>query len=104
SGYNNTAVGVNAGYYSNRNKNTFLGTSSGFLNSYQQTTDQALGTENTYLGHESGYYANTGSYNVAVGHSALVGAGYFVGDVPGNTFYKRNVAIGDSSMANSYGS
>src|SRR5205823_5130222 len=104
SGYNNTAVGVNAGYQSNRNKNTFIGTSAGFDNSYLQVTDQALGVENTYVGHESGYYANTGSYNVAVGHSALVGQGFFSGDVPGNIYYKRNVAIGDSSMAYAYGS
>ncbi len=100
----NIGIGYEALAYSNRDNNMAIGFQAGFLNSYLQTTDGSLGLQNTYLGYQSGYYANTGSANVAVGYHALLGQGYFNGNSPGNAFYKRNVAIGDSSMTFAYGS
>ena len=101
-GANNISVGNSALFYNNRSKNIAMGQSAGFYNGYLQT-DLTLGIENTYLGYQSGAYANTGSKNVALGYQALIGTGLFA-DNPSNVFYKRNVAIGDSSMAASYGS
>lgn len=97
-------IGTEALAYSNRNNVIGIGYQAGYLNNYLQTTNALLGVENTYVGFQSGYYANTGSKNVAVGNHALLGQGYFNGDDPNNVYYKRNVAIGDSAMTFSYGS
>lgn len=99
----NIAMGYQALYYNNRDNNMALGFQAGALNNYLQSS-VTQGVENTYLGYQSGYYANTGSKNVAIGHKALLGAGYFSSDQPNNVYYKRNVAIGDSAMFDSYGS
>lgn len=99
----NVAVGFNALLFNNRNSQVAVGYRAGYLNSYLQT-NPLLGVENTYLGYQTGYYANTGSKNVAIGCNALLGTGYFNGDVPNNNSYKRNVAIGDSAMTASSGS
>jgi hypothetical protein len=100
----NTAIGAYSLSYNNRNYNTAVGFAAGHTNSFLQTSDANLGIENVYVGYNSGYNANTGSKNVGLGFRALQGQGYFNGDVPGNTYYKRNVAIGDSSMTVAYGS
>jgi len=99
----NIAIGYQSLYYNNRRSNLAIGHQAGVYNNYLQT-NPALGVENTYMGFQSGYYANTGSQNVAMGSRALMGSGYFNGDDPANTAYKRNVAIGDSAMFDSYGS
>jgi hypothetical protein len=99
----NIGIGYQALFYNNRRSNLAIGHQAGTFNSFLQTATH-LGVENTYLGFQSGYYANTGSQNVAVGSRALMGTGYFNGDDPNNLFYKRNVAIGDSAMFASYGS
>lgn len=100
---NNVALGTSALYTNRRDNNIGIGFNAGYLNNYLQT-DTDLGIQNTYLGYQSGYYANTGSKNVAIGYHALRGQGYFTSDAPGNTAYKRNIAIGDSSMVVSFGS
>lgn len=99
----NTGVGYNVLYYNNRKNNTAVGTQAGTLNNFLQT-DQQLGIENTYIGYQAGYYANTGSKNVAIGHRALLGGGYFNADLPNNENYKRNVAVGDSVLFTTLGS
>lgn len=96
-------IGIEALAYSNRNNIVGIGYQAGYLNNYLQT-GSTIGIENTYMGFQSGYYANTGSKNVAVGNLALFGPGYFNGDDPNNIYYKRNVAIGDSAMTAAYGS
>ena len=99
----NTAIGFQSLFYNNRNSNVAYGHSSGTMVSYAQTSP-LLGVENTYLGYAAGYYTNTGSKNVAIGNRSLQGMGYFIGDVPTNDNYKRNVSIGDSAMFYSVGS
>jgi trimeric autotransporter adhesin len=98
----NTGVGYNVLYYNNRKNNTAVGMQAGVFNNYLQT-DQQLGIENTYVGYQSGYYANTGSKNVAIGHKAMLGPGYFNSDQPNNNAYKRNVAVGDSALFTNLG-
>lgn len=98
----NVAVGFEALAYNNRNDNLALGYRAGYLNNYLQTNPD-LGVENTYVGFVSGYYPNTGNQNTALGYRALQGAGYFNADDPGNNFYKRNVAVGDSALTYAYG-
>jgi len=98
----NVAVGYNALLYSNKNNIVAVGFRSGYLNGYLQSSNQQ-GVENTYLGYQSGYYANTGSKNVAIGYNTLLGIGFFNSDQPNNNAYKRNVAIGDSAMVAAYG-
>ncbi len=99
----NIAIGYQSLYYNNRRSNMAVGYQAGVFNSYLQS-DPGHGTENTYLGFQTGYYANTGSQNVAIGARAMMGAGYFNSDVPANTSYKRNVAIGDSALFYTTGS
>lgn len=99
----NIAVGYQALYYNNRRSNIAIGHQAGIYNNYLQT-NPGQGIENTYLGFQTGFYANTGSQNVAIGSRAMMGSGYFNGDDPANTAYKRNIAIGDSSMFDAYGS
>ncbi|HMO60803.1 MAG TPA: tail fiber domain-containing protein [Ferruginibacter sp.] len=99
----NVAVGYNALLFNNRNSNVAVGFRAGYFNSYLQSNSQ-LGVENTYMGFQAGYYANTGSKNVAIGTNALMGAGYYNSDVPANTAYKRNIAIGDSALNFTIGS
>lgn len=98
----NTGVGYNVLYYNNRKNNTAVGMQAGAFNNYLQT-DQQLGIENTYVGYQSGYYANTGSKNVAIGHRAMLGPGFFNADQPNNNAYKRNVAVGDSALFTNLG-
>jgi hypothetical protein len=99
----NTAVGYQALAFANRKYNTAIGYQTGYFNNYLQTNPE-FGIENTYLGHGAGFYANTGSKNVVIGHRAMVGSGYYNADVPANDGYKRNVAIGDSAMHFNIGS
>ncbi len=99
----NIGIGYQSLYFNNRRSNIAIGHQAGMYNNYLQT-NPSQGVENTYLGFQSGHYANTGSQNVAIGSRALVGPGYFNADDPANLAYKRNVAIGDSSMVTGYGS
>ncbi|MFT3679949.1 MAG: tail fiber domain-containing protein [Ferruginibacter sp.] len=99
----NIAIGYQSLYRNNRAGNTAIGHQAGHLNNFMQT-GILQGIENTYIGYQSGYQANTGSKNVAIGHAALKGGGYFTNDEPNNVYYKRNVAIGDSAMVASLGS
>lgn len=98
----NVAVGYEALAYNNRKDNISIGYRAGYLNNYLQSNPD-LGNENTYVGFVSGYYPNTGNQNTALGYRALQGAGYFNGDDPGNQFYKRNVAVGDSALTYAFG-
>jgi len=99
----NTAIGHQALYYNNRNSNTAVGYVAGYLNNYLQA-GPLQGIENTYIGYASGYAANTGSKNVAIGNRAMLGGVYFLNSEPNNDYYKRNVAVGDSAMVAGYGS
>jgi trimeric autotransporter adhesin len=99
----NIGIGHQALYYNNRGNNMAVGYQSGYYNSRMQSgTEQ--GIENTYLGFQTGYYANTGSKNVAIGSRAMYGGGWFNSDNPNNDNYKRNVAVGDSSLFSTVGS
>ena len=98
----NVGIGYEALAFNNRKDNVALGYRAGYLNNYLQSNPD-LGNENTYVGFVSGYYPNTGNQNTAVGYRALQGAGYFAADDPGNQFYKRNVAVGDSALTYAYG-
>lgn len=99
---NNIAIGSNALYTNKRDNNIAIGIQAGYLNNHLQTNPE-FGTQNIYIGYQSGYFANTGNKNVAVGFGALRGPGFVNSDDPTNTYYKKNVAIGDSAMINGYG-
>ena len=98
----NIGLGFNALFWNTRANNISVGNNAGYLNGYLQS-GVTEGIENVYIGNFSGYFANTGSKNVAIGNAALQGPGYFY-DSPNSPYYKRNIVIGDSAMNESYGS
>jgi trimeric autotransporter adhesin len=95
-----TAVGTNAAYYNRRNNTTAIGHGALFFNSYGNnsfpyiSTNLAEGKSNTAVGFQSGYYNNQGSRNTSLGYRANIGPAIF------NAGAIRNVAIGDSALAN----
>jgi hypothetical protein len=91
----NVFIGVDAGFHTSTDGNTFVGGSAGFRNT--------AGTQNTFVGDQSGPNANdsTGSYNTYLGASAgfyntsgfeNVFVGYLSG--PNNTTGYKNTFIG----------
>lgn len=87
SGINNTFFGQNAGYYYKSNRNTFVGSNSGYGD-----VGNASGDDNTYLGYSAGGYSY-GSSNTLLGSFA----GFGLNGGTSNIFIGRSTGIAVSS-------
>jgi trimeric autotransporter adhesin len=102
SGTQNTAVGRSALFLNKAGtRNTVVGAEAGVFNNINQT-NPLQGSENTYVGFNSGRTANIGRKNAVVGAYALEGSGTY-GDQPTLDGYSRNSVVGDSAALRTFG-